>query len=108
LDRRATRANPEKLAHSAGVPARICEALLSDLEEAHLIQRDEESGVSIAVTPKNFAAGVHELVTKLKTFRFEGERRLRLVADYAQSTECRSMFIRHYFGENVPTALRHL
>jgi ATP-dependent DNA helicase RecQ len=92
----------ETLAYSAGVPARICEVLLSDLEEAGLIERDKHDRIRIIVPPKNFAAGLHELVAKLKTFRFEGERRLRLVAEYARSTECRSVFIRRYFGEAHP------
>jgi hypothetical protein len=43
--------------------------------------------------------GVRDLVTKLKIFRYEGERRLRLIADYANSEECRSVFIRRYIGE---------
>jgi ATP-dependent DNA helicase RecQ len=93
---------PETLAYSAGVPARIGEVLLSDLEEAGLIERDQGGGIAIAVPPSEFAAGVRELVAKLKTFHFEGERRLRLVADYAQSKECRSVFIRRYFGEEHP------
>jgi ATP-dependent DNA helicase RecQ len=93
---------PETLAYSAGVPARICEVLLSDLEEAGLVERDQDGGITVAVPPDKFAVGVRELVAKLKTFRFEGERRLRLVADYAQSKECRSVFIRRYFGEDHP------
>ena len=92
----------ETLAYSAGVPARICEVLLSDLEEAGLIERDQEGGINIAVPPDSFKAGVRDVVTKLKTFRYEGERRLRLLADYAQSKECRSVFLRRYFGEDHP------
>jgi superfamily II DNA helicase RecQ len=41
-------------------------------------------------------------VAKLKTFRYEGERRLQAVANYAQSNECRSVFLRRYFGEEHP------
>jgi ATP-dependent DNA helicase RecQ len=93
---------PDNLAYSAGVPARICEVLLSDLEEAGLTARDEEGGVSIAVSPESYKAGVRDLVAKLKTFRYEGERRLRLIDDYARSFECRSVFIRRYFGEDDP------
>ena len=92
----------ETLAYSAGVPARICEVLLSDLEEAGLVERDQEGGITIVVSPKSFKARVRDLVAKLKTFRYEGERRLRLIADYAQSKECRSVFIRRYFGEEQP------
>ena len=43
-----------------------------------------------------------DLVAKLKTFRFEDERRLRTVADYAQSKDCRSVLLRRYFGEEHP------
>lgn len=92
----------ETLAYSAGVPARICEVLLSDLEEAGLVERDQEGGITIEVPAKSFKAGVRDLVAKLKTFRYEGERRLRLIVDYAHSKECRSVFIRHYFGEDYP------
>ena len=76
--------------------------LLSDLEEAGLIERDQEGGINIVVPPESFKAGVRDLVAKLKTFRYEGERRLRLLADYAQSKECRSVFLRRYFGEEHP------
>jgi ATP-dependent DNA helicase RecQ len=92
----------ETLAYSAGVPARICEVLLTDLEEAGSVERDQDGSVTIAVAPETFKTGVRDLVAKLKTFRYEGERRLRLIADYAQSTECRSVFIRRYFGEEYP------
>jgi len=93
---------PETLAYSAGVPARICEVLLSDLEEAGLVERDHDGGVTIVVPQETFTDGVRDVVGKLKTFRYEGERRLRLVAEYAQSTECRSVFIRRYFGDECP------
>jgi ATP-dependent DNA helicase RecQ len=93
---------PETLAYSAGVPARICEVLVSDLQEAGLIERDQEGGINIVVPPQSFKDGVRDLVAKLKTFRYEGERRLRLLPDYAQSKECRSVFLRRYFGEGHP------
>ena len=90
------------LAYSAGVPARIGEALLSDLEDAGLVQRDQEGRILVVGPPEAFQAGVRDLVAKLRTFRYEGERRLRAVADYAQSDECRSVFLRRYFGEEHP------
>ncbi|MGE3993789.1 RecQ family zinc-binding domain-containing protein, partial [Pseudorhodoplanes sp.] len=92
----------ETLAYSAGVPARICEVLLSDLEEAGSVERDQNGSIAIIVSPETFKSGVRDLVAKLKTFRYEGERRLRLIADYAGSEECRSVFIRRYFGEEYP------
>jgi ATP-dependent DNA helicase RecQ len=90
------------LAYSAGVPLRICEVLLLDLEQAGLIERDPQDRIVIAVHLEAFAAGARDLVVKLKTFRYEGERRLRTVADYAQSKECRSVYLRRYFGEEHP------
>ena len=76
-------------------------ALLHDVAKP-ATTRDEDGRIGITVQSDAFAAGVRELVAKLKTFRFEGERRLRLIADYAQSNECRSVFIRRYFGEAHP------
>jgi RecQ helicase-like protein len=73
-----------------------------DLEQAGLIERDQMGRISIAVPIAAFAAGSRDLVGKLKTFRFEGERRLQAVANYAQSNECRSVFLRRYFGEEHP------
>ncbi len=90
------------LAFSAGVPQRIAEALLSDLAEAGLVERDEEDRIVIAVPIEAFQAGARDLVGKLKTFRFEGERRLGAVAGYARSEDCRSVFLRRYFGEEHP------
>jgi ATP-dependent DNA helicase RecQ len=90
------------LALSAGVPLRICEALLSDLESVGLIERDEEHRIRIAVPLDRFRAGAVELVTKLRLFRYEGERRLAMIAEYARSEECRSVFLRRYFGEENP------
>jgi ATP-dependent DNA helicase RecQ len=90
------------LAYSAGVPVRIGEALLSDLEQAGLIQRDRESRINLAVPLATFRAGARDLVGKLKRFRYEGKLRLRTVAHYAQSEECRSVFLRRYFGEEHP------
>jgi ATP-dependent DNA helicase RecQ len=91
-----------ELAYSAGVPLRIGEVLLSDLEQAGLVQRDQGGRISVGVPLETFRAGTRDLVAKLKTFRYQGERRLRSVADYAQSEECRSVLLRRYFGEEHP------
>jgi ATP-dependent DNA helicase RecQ len=90
------------LAYSASVPQRIADALLSDLEEAGLIARGQDGGIVVAVPVEAFRAGARDLVGKLKTFRYEGERRLRAVADYARSEDCRAMFLGRYFGEEHP------
>jgi ATP-dependent DNA helicase RecQ len=90
------------LALSAGVPLRICDALLSDLEEAGLVQRDQERRIIVAVSPETFRTGAADLVAKLKRFGHESTRRLAAVAEYAQMEECRSVFLRRYFGEEHP------
>ena len=90
------------LATSAAVPARIAEALLIDLEEAGLITQGKAGAIKIAVPLEAFRAGARELVAKVKTFLFEGERKLKTVAAYATTDECRSVFIRRYFGEDLP------
>jgi ATP-dependent DNA helicase RecQ len=92
----------DTLSFSAGVPARIGEALLADLEDAGLVKRTPQGHIAIAVPPEQFRTGVRDLVAKLKTARFEGERRLRTMTAYAQTTECRSQFLRHHFGETLP------
>ncbi|MFM9847657.1 MAG: RecQ family zinc-binding domain-containing protein [Hyphomicrobiaceae bacterium] len=76
--------------------------LLSDLEEAVSVERDKDGSIAIVAPPEAFKTGVRDLVAKLKIFRYEGERRLRLIADYANFEECRSVFIRRYFGEEYP------
>jgi 2-hydroxychromene-2-carboxylate isomerase len=46
-----------------------------------LIERGQNGGITIVVPPETFGVGVGDLVAKLKTFRYEGERRVRLIAD---------------------------
>ncbi len=90
------------LAVSAGVPQRIAEALLVDLEDAGLIAPSKTGAIKLAVPLAAFRAGARDLVAKVKTFAFEGERKLKTVASYATTEECRSVFIRRYFGEDLP------
>ena len=90
------------LALSAQVPVRMCDALLSDLEGAGLIERDEERHITIAVSPERFRTGAGEVAAALKRFRHESAHRLAAVAEYAQTDECRSVFLRRYFGEETP------
>src|SRR5215468_5248837 len=49
-----------------------------------------------------FRAGAPDLMAQLKTFRYQGERRLGTIANYAESEECPSLFLRRYFGEEQP------
>jgi ATP-dependent DNA helicase RecQ len=92
----------ETLAVSAGVPQRIAESLIVDLQDAGLIAQGRDGAIKLAVPLAAFRSGARDLVAKVKTFRFEGERKLKTVAGYANTDECRSVFIRRYFGEDLP------
>jgi hypothetical protein len=76
----------------------------SDLEEAGCVERDHDGSIAIVEPPETFKTSVRDLVAKLKTFRYEGERRLRLIADYAHSKECRSVFIGGISGRSIRRA----
>jgi ATP-dependent DNA helicase RecQ len=56
------------LAYSAGVPARIGEVLLSDLEQAGLVERDQEGRIVVVIPLEIFSAGARDLVAKLRGF----------------------------------------
>jgi|GEM_PF-6760899 len=74
--------------------------LLVDLEDAGLITHSKDKAIAIAGSLPAFRAGARDLIAKVKTAQFEGERKLKTVAAYATSLECRSVFIRRYFGED--------
>jgi superfamily II DNA helicase RecQ len=67
-----------------------------------LIAQGKEGAIKLAAPIAAFRAGARDLVAKVKTFLFEGERKLKTVASYANTEECRSVFIRRYFGEELP------
>jgi ATP-dependent DNA helicase RecQ len=95
-------ASPAALAVSAGVPSGTCGALCAELEEAGLIARDRERRYVVRVGPAALAEGARDLARRLEILRLEDERRLATVAAYVQTEECRSVFIRRYFGEPAP------
>ncbi|MFZ5467823.1 MAG: RecQ family ATP-dependent DNA helicase [Myxococcota bacterium] len=89
------------LALSASLPAATCGALCVQLEEAGLIE--EREGAFVArVAPSELVERARDLAGRLETMRREDERRLEAVAGYAETEECRSVFIRRYFGEANP------
>lgn len=90
------------LALAAETPRRICEALVSTLEDAGLVERDRQRRVVIKAPPETFPARVRDLVGKLKRFELESARRLAAVAEYAWTEQCRSVYLRRYFGEENP------
>ncbi len=89
------------LALSAQLPPATCGALCAELEDAGLLERQGEEYV--VTTPREeFVTRALDLAKRLETLRREDERRLRAVSEYANTEECRSVFIRKYFGEPNP------
>jgi ATP-dependent DNA helicase RecQ len=91
------------LALSAQLPPPTCGALCAELEDAGLVERNEDE-YTVIVPQDEFVSRAMDLAKRLETLRREDERRLRAVADYANSDGCRSVFIRKYFGEENPPA----
>ncbi|HVL36382.1 MAG TPA: RecQ family ATP-dependent DNA helicase [Burkholderiales bacterium] len=94
--------NAADLALSAGVPANAARALCARLEELGLIEQTADKEWSIQADPEQFQAGAEDLARRLDIERLADERHLGAVREYAQTPECRSVFLRRYFGEEDP------
>ena len=46
--------------------------------------------------------GAKDLAARLEIRRIQDARNLRTIAEYAETEECRSAFIRRHFGETRP------
>ena len=91
----------KELALSASVPATTTASLCAQLECAGLLRLDEGRWVA-RVSPDELVPAVEELARRFETLRREDARRLRAVEEYAHTAECRSVFIRRWFGEKDP------
>jgi ATP-dependent DNA helicase RecQ len=94
--------NASDLAHSAEVPVTATRSLCARLEEIGLVEQTAEKEWVIRAELEAFAAGAEDLARRLDVERLADERRLDLVREYAASPECRSVFLRRYFGEEAP------
>jgi ATP-dependent DNA helicase RecQ len=92
-----------ELAISAGVPQTAARSVCAQLEGLGLAEHGK-AGWTVRVSATQLQAGVRELVGRLETLARQDEKRLAAVAEYARSTECRSVFLRRYFGEADPPA----
>jgi ATP-dependent DNA helicase RecQ len=90
------------LAHSAEVPLTAAQSLCARLEELALVEQTGAREWSIAVPLESFGRGAEDLARRLDVERLADERRLDLVREYAATSECRSVFLRRYFGEDEP------
>ena len=97
-DRAAT---STELALSAGVPATICRATCDQFEELGLVSLEARRYLLVA-TKTELTRVTRDLARRLETQRREDEQRLESLDEYARIQECRSAFIRRYFGEEDP------
>ena len=95
-------AEVQDLALGAQVPVTTCRAICGQLEEAGLIERDADKRYHGRVDPETLIGGIEDLAAKLDTKQRQDARRLQAMAEYAGSDECRSVFVRRWFGEEEP------
>ena len=91
----------DALALSAEVPKATTSSLVTELYDAGIIEPDQ-GGISAMLPANEIEDAVNDLAGRLETKRREDERRLGEVAAYANSDDCKSQFIRKYFGEPDP------
>jgi ATP-dependent DNA helicase RecQ len=96
-------ANIEELALSAGVSQRAATSLVTVLVEAGICERVEDGRVRPAVPLETLVERVEGLRGRFEVLRREDARRLRAVVEYASEADCRSVFLRRYFGDDDPT-----
>jgi len=88
----------EALALSAQLSDRQTKALLAVLEEAGFVS-DDDDGIRVLLPADEFEPMARSLAGRFMTLRTQDGRRLDQVAEYADSRECRAVFLRRYFGE---------
>jgi ATP-dependent DNA helicase RecQ len=93
---------PKELAVSARVPVTVARAVSAQLEELGLIQMVKRGEYAGGAAIQQIRDGAKDLAARLETHRIQDARHLEAIAAYAQTEECRSMFIRRYFGETCP------
>ena len=95
-------AEVQDIALGAHVPVTTCRAICGQLEETGLIERDADKRYHARVEPEVLVNGIEDLAARLDTKQRQDARRLQAMAEYAASDECRSVFIRRWFGEEAP------
>jgi ATP-dependent DNA helicase RecQ len=90
----------EALAVSAELGPRVTAALLTQLEEAGLVVR-EDSEIRATVPAASIEERAQALAGQFETLRTQDGRRLDAIAEYARAPGCRAAFLRGYFGEET-------
>ncbi|HEY8375769.1 MAG TPA: RecQ family ATP-dependent DNA helicase [Nannocystis sp.] len=91
----------QELALSAQTTQTTTRALCAELEQLGLVAVEARRYVARA-EPEVLRRGIVELAGRFETLRREDARRLQAVAAYAATPECRSVFLRRWFGEDEP------
>jgi ATP-dependent DNA helicase RecQ len=89
----------EALALSAELGPRITQALLAKIEEAGFVECDDE-GIHV-LSKGTIEEDTRSLSSQFERLRREDSRRMDSIEEYAAGTECRAVFLRRYFGEEV-------
>ena len=92
----------EELALSAGVPKTTARSLAAELETLGLVVLDDERRYAVPGPTSELAQGAEDLARRLETQRREDKERREALSQYADSTECRSVILRRWFGEEDP------
>ena len=90
----------EALTLAAQLGERQTKALLAVLEEAGLVTLGDD-GTHITVPAAEFEEQARGLAGRFVTIRTQDGRRLDRLREYADSPECRAIFLRKYFGEEA-------
>ncbi|HYD48938.1 MAG TPA: RecQ family zinc-binding domain-containing protein, partial [Terriglobales bacterium] len=89
----------EALALSSQLGPRVAAAIVNVFEEVDLVRTLEDGTIELSVSPEQLEAEVGALANRFETIRMQDGRRLDTMAEYAATTECRSIFLERYFGE---------
>lgn len=87
---------------AAQLAERQTKALLVVLEEAGLVALEEDR-IRITVPHEEFEEQAKGLAGRFVTLRTQDGRRLDRLSEYANTKECRAVFLRRYFGEEDGT-----
>ncbi len=94
--------NVKDLALSAQVQQVTAHAAIAALEEMGVVERLATAEFRSLVDEESFGQSAGDLIERYRVLRMQDERRLKMVAMYAESEMCRSVFLRSYFGEQDP------
>lgn len=95
-------AGPNELALAAGVPAGVAKAVCTELADAGLISLDGKRRAFALVDKKVLKKSADELAMRFDILAMQDKKRLDAITNYSEADECRSVFIRRWFGEKDP------